>query len=154
MRRIHSPTLAPWLGSVLAILVGTAACTTRSPLPDDDAGDGSPSSDDDASPDDPGDQPTEAGVMFSPCEESSQCAPQEFCVFPQDESGYCTSACNAPTDPSNCEAAPGGQPLTCFDIGLVDGRQVCALDCVSATCPRGMRCEAVATAAGERSICF
>ncbi len=145
----------PMLVSLFALTLGTlAACTTRSPLPDDDSGDDMASTDDSTPMDDPGDQPTARGVMFSPCEESAQCAPQEFCVFPQDESGYCTSACVSPTDPSGCDPAPGDQALTCFDIGLVDGRQVCAIDCGSATCPRGMRCETVATSGGERSICF
>ena len=124
-----------------------AACSSRS-VADDDASA--------ADPDElePGDQPTAPGSMFSPCMQSSECAPQEFCVFPQDEAGYCTSSCLAQTDPSNCDAPPGDQPSTCFDIGLDDGRWVCALDCTDAPCPRGMRCEQVTTAAGDRSLCF
>lgn len=142
--------LLPWLGVLLA-----AACSARS-VDDDGAAGSDESSSSDAPPGElePGDQPTTPGVMFSPCMQSSECAPQEFCVFPQGEAGYCTSACNAPTDPSNCEPPPGDQPPTCFDIGLNDGRQVCALDCADAPCPRGMRCEHVATGDGERSLCF
>lgn len=132
---------------LLALGLG-GACTDRSTT-DDDAGDDAPSGGDEA-----GEQPTAPGAMFSSCQRSSECAPQEFCVFPQDESGYCTSACTSPTDPSNCDPPPGEQSPTCFDIGLDDGRWVCALDCAGAPCPRGMRCESVAAAEGERSICF
>ncbi len=102
----------------------------------------------------PGEQPTAPGAMFSPCMASSECAPQELCVFPQGEAGYCTSACAAPDDPSSCDPPPGDQTPTCFDIGLADGRWVCALDCVDAPCPHGMRCEQVAAGGGERSLCF
>ncbi len=99
-------------------------------------------------------QPPGPGTMFSPCMRSAECLPQEFCVFPQGEMGFCTSACVAPQDPANCDAPPGDQPLACFDIGLEDGRRVCALDCRDAPCPRGMRCEGVTTGDGDRSICF
>jgi hypothetical protein len=127
-----------------------AACSARS-VEDDDAG---AADDPSAGALEPGDQPTAPGSMFSPCMQSSECAPQEFCVFPQGEAGYCTSACTAPTDPSNCDPPPGDQPSACFDIGLDDGRWVCALDCAEAPCPRGMRCEQVTTATGARSLCF
>lgn len=132
---------------LLALGLG-GACTDRSTA-DDGVGDEDPSGGDEA-----GEQPTEPGSMFSPCQQSSECAPQEFCVFPQGESGYCTSACASPSDPSNCDLPPGNQTSTCFDIGLDDGRWVCALECGSASCPRGMRCEPVTAAGGERSICF
>lgn len=135
------------------LLLALAACSSRA-LPDDDVGDEDPTVGPPQGEHEPGDQPSAPGEMYSPCEISAQCPPLEFCVFPQDESGYCTSACVAPTDPSNCAEPPGDQPSTCFDIGLQDGRWVCALDCEDAPCPRGMRCEAVATGAGERSICF
>lgn len=128
-------------------LAGWAACTTREPVPEDDASG-------ETTDDDPGDQPTAPGAMFSSCTDSSQCDPQEFCVFPADETGYCTSACAAPLDTSACDPAPGDQPLACFDIGLADGRVVCAIDCASDECPRGMRCEAVTTASGDALICF
>jgi hypothetical protein len=138
--------LPPLLGVLLA-----SACSSRS-VDDDGAAGSAESSSEEL---EPGDRPTAPGTMFSPCMQSSECAPQEFCVFPQGESGYCTSACTAPTDPaSNCDPPPGDQPPTCFDIGLADGRWVCALDCSSAPCPRGMRCEQVATGEGERSLCF
>ena len=148
--------LAPLLALLLA-----SACSSRSVGDDDDGNDdddaaGSAESSSDSPPGElePGDQPTAPGSMFSPCMQSSECAPQEFCVFPQDEAGYCTSACVAPTDPSSCDPPPGDQPPTCLDIGLPDGRWVCALDCAAAPCPRGMRCEQVATGDGERSLCF
>lgn len=137
--------------ALLLALVLPAACSARS-VADDDASAGDPTTDPDEL--EPGDQPTAPGSMFSPCMQSSECAPQEFCVFPQGEAGYCTSSCLAQTDPSNCDAPPGDQPSTCFDIGLDDGRWVCALDCADAPCPRGMRCEQVTTAAGDRSLCF
>ncbi len=124
------------------------ACSSRS-VADGEAGDSDPSEGLE-----PGEQPSEPGAMFSPCAQSSECAPQEFCVFPQGEAGYCTSACTAPSDPSNCDPPPGDQPAACFDIGLADGRWVCALDCVEAPCPNGMRCEQVVTRDGERSLCF
>lgn len=138
------------LASSTLLAVALAACSSRA-VPDD-AGDDDPTLDP-ADPD-PGDQPAEAGAMFAACTESSQCAPLEFCVFPQDEAGFCTSACAAPTDPTGCDPPPGDQPSTCLDIGLADGRWVCALDCADAPCPRGMRCEQVAAGGGERSICF
>jgi hypothetical protein len=130
-----------------------AACSSRS-VPDDEMGGEDPTAGPPPGELEPGDQPSAPGSMFSPCMQSSECDPQEFCVFPQGEAGYCTSACTAPTDPSNCDAPPGDQPSTCFDIGLADGRWVCALDCADAPCPRGMRCEQVATNDGERSLCF
>lgn len=142
------------LRSVLALGLAPlllVACSDRA-VPSDDMGDESG----DTMSGDPqaGVQPTEPGVMYSPCQRSAECAPLEFCVFPSGESGYCTAACSAPTDPGNCEPPPGDQPQACFDIGLEDGRWVCALDCASAPCPQGMRCEQIETAAGARSICF
>jgi hypothetical protein len=135
--------LVPLLLTVLA-----CACSSRSVEDDDAAGS------DDPGELEPGEQPTAPGSMFSPCMESSECTPQELCVFPQGEAGYCTSACAAPDDPSSCDPPPGDQPPTCFDIGLPDGRWVCALDCADAPCPNGMRCEQVATSEGGRSLCF
>lgn len=148
--------MSRWLPSVLASTLALGwACSSR-PV-DEETGAGSvDDTSDDAMTGTPeaGVQPTEAGAMYSPCERSAQCPPQEFCVFPAGESGYCTSACNAPADPSNCDPAPGDQPQTCFDIGLEDGRWVCALDCASTPCPSGMRCEEIGTTEGARSICF
>lgn len=142
--------LARRLASLLISGLLAAACSSRS-VEDDDA---AASADPTAGELEPGDQPTEPGSMFSACMESSECEPQEFCVFPEGEAGYCTSSCAAPTDPSGCAAPPGDQPPTCFDIGLDDGRWVCALDCAQAPCPRGMRCEQVVTGDGNRSLCF
>lgn len=140
-----------WFSLVLSsALVSGLACSSRA-VDEESAG----------TVDDTGDTMTEAGVqpsapgaMYSPCERSAQCDPLEFCVFPSGESGYCTAACTAPTDPSNCDPPPGDQPQACFDIGLEDGRWVCALDCAGTPCPRGMRCEQIETAGGPRSICF
>lgn len=134
-----------------AVLVASLAlaCSARPVDADDDESAGDTNEIDEA-----GVQPSERGTMYSACERSAECAPLEFCVFPQGESGYCTAACSSPTNPSNCALAPGSQELSCFDIGLADGRQVCALDCASAPCPRGMRCEGVNSGGVARSICF
>jgi hypothetical protein len=104
---------------------------------------------------DPGEQPSQAGAMYSACEAAAQCGELEFCVFPPGEAGYCSAACLSPTDPSGCDPAPGeGAGVSCLDIGIPDGRQVCALDCSQGACPTGMRCEGIETGSGERSICF
>jgi len=92
--------------SLVVLLVLLAACSARS-VDDEGASSGSSADPDEL---DPGDRPTAPGAMFSACMQSSECAPQEFCVFPQGEAGYCTSACTTPTDPGNCEAPPGDQP--------------------------------------------
>jgi hypothetical protein len=136
--------------SLVLLLPLVLACSSRR-VPDDEGGDEDPTV---GSALEPGEQPTAPGAMFSACTLSSECAPLEFCVFPQGEAGYCASACTAPTDPSNCDPPPGDQPSTCFDIGLADGRWVCALDCTEAPCPNGMRCEQVTTGDGQRSLCF
>jgi hypothetical protein len=146
---VPTHSLAPLLVALLALL----ACSSRA-VGDEDAGGSEPTDDDSPGELEPGEQPSAPGSMFSPCTQSSECTPQEFCVFPQGEAGYCTSACAATDDPSNCEPPPGDQPPTCFDIGLDDGRWVCALDCADAPCPTGMRCEQVATGGGERALCF
>jgi len=137
----------------LAFVGALAACSSRA-VPDDDMGDDDPTMGPPPGELQPGDQPSAPGSMFSPCMQSSECAPLELCVFPQGESGFCTGACTAPDDPSACDPPPGDQPSTCLDIGLADGRWVCALDCADAPCPTGMRCEQVAAGGGERSICF
>lgn len=104
---------------------------------------------------DPGERPTGAGAMYSACSTVSMCAPLEFCVFPNREGGYCSGACNG-EDPSPCAPAPGdGAEVSCLDIGVTDGRQVCALDCAHGSCPADMRCEGIETPSGEaRQICF
>ena len=103
---------------------------------------------------DPGVQP-EPGGMYAPCDAVAQCSPYEFCVFPQGEQGFCADACISPDDPEGCDPAPGqGAAVGCLDIGVPDGRWVCALDCNGATCPAGMTCEAVQTPQGPREICF
>ena len=112
--------------------------------------------DDDATPgDDPGSRPMSPGSMYSACTDTSVCMPLEFCVFPQGEAGFCTGACGAGDDASMCDAAPGEDRLpVCMDIGLTDGRTVCALGCDGLSCPRGMRCEEVESASGAQLACF
>lgn len=102
---------------------------------------------------DPGEQPVAPGAMYSPCTASAEC-PDGLCVFPSGEAGFCSAPCAAPTDAGACAPAPGDQTTTCFDIGLPDGRWVCALDCDDVACPTGMRCEQVSAGDGPRSICF
>jgi hypothetical protein len=108
-----------------------------------------------------GAQPMEPGSMYSPCESVSMCHPLEFCVYPrghdgEPEAGFCAGACGAGGDASVCDPAPGTAAWeSCLDIGLGDGREVCALDCGRGrTCPAGMRCEGLRTPSGERYICF
>lgn len=112
--------------------------------------------DDDATPgDDPGSRPMSPGSMYSACTDTSVCMPLEFCVFPQGEAGFCTGACGPGDDASVCDAAPGEDRLpVCMDIGLTDGRTVCALGCDGLSCPRGMRCEEVESASGAQLACF
>jgi hypothetical protein len=102
-----------------------------------------------------GTRPTDAGAMYSACSTVSMCAPLEFCVFPDREGGYCSAACNG-DDASPCAAAPGnGAEVSCLDIGVPDGRQVCALDCTHGSCPANMTCEHIETPSGDaRQICF
>jgi hypothetical protein len=111
--------------------------------------------------DDPAERPSMAGDMYSACSSVSDCRPLEFCIFPRGhdgarEEGYCSAACAAPGNPSTCDPAPGGSAeVSCLDIGIADGREVCALDCGSGrSCPGGMRCEGLATPGGDRYVCF
>lgn len=104
---------------------------------------------------DPGVRPDQPGAMYSACSTVDVCTPLEFCVFPTREGGYCSAACAEPDDPSACAAAPGnGAEVSCLDIGVPDGRWMCALDCSSGPCPQGMRCEAINSPEGARDICF
>ena len=100
---------------------------------------------------DPGEQPSAAGALYSPCTNSSEC-PELLCVFPSGEAGFCSAPCETADDPGRCEPTPGDQPATCLDIGLPV--TACALDCEDAPCPVGMRCERVMSGGDERSICF
>jgi hypothetical protein len=110
--------------------------------------------DSDESGEAPGERPTDPGAMYSACAEVSMCAPLEFCVFPDREGGFCSAAC-AGGEPSACAAAPGsGAEVSCLDIGVPDGRLVCALDCEDGACPANMRCEGIDTPAGARRVCF
>jgi hypothetical protein len=102
-----------------------------------------------------------AGEMYGSCSSVSMCRPLEFCVFPRGhdgelEEGFCADACVAAGNASQCDPAPGVHASeACLDIGLADGREVCALDCGRGRqCPGGMRCEGLMTPAGERYICF
>lgn len=110
---------------------------------------------DDAMQIDPGQRPQAPGSMYSACTDTSVCPPLEFCVFPQGEAGFCTGACGPADDASVCDAAPGDDRIPfCMDIGLTDGRTVCALGCDGLTCPGGMRCEEVEAASGAQLACF
>jgi len=126
---------------------------------EEDGPPGDPSSDpSDPSSDDPippnGSRPSEPGAMYSACRESRGCFPMELCVFPEDESGFCTSRCGEAMAES-CEVVRGADvTIMCLDIDLPDGAPVCALSCADAECPEGMRCEAIGTSDGERHICF
>ena len=129
------------------VLVSALACGPAvSTDGDDDTTDGS---------DDPGVRPETPGAMYSACSTVDECAPLEFCVFPDREGGYCAGACVAVDDPSGCAAAPGsGATPSCVGIGLDDGRRVCGLDCADGACPDGMHCEAIDTPDGARDVCF
>lgn len=102
-----------------------------------------------------GERPRDPGAMYSACAEISMCTPLEFCVFPDREGGYCSSACAGGNDASACAPAPGdGAEPSCLDIGVPDGRLVCALDCAQGDCPADMRCEGIETPTGARRVCF
>lgn len=140
-------------------LAASGGCTDRS-MGLDGGGDSSDESGDDDGelPDDydPGVRPGGRGAMYSVCADQSVCTPQEFCVFPADEAGFCSAACADIDDASNCDPAPDGQARAfCLDIGLPDARRVCAIDCEDGRpCPDGMRCEQVESADDARSVCF
>lgn len=134
----------------VAMLLFTMACTERDML----GGADEVEARDDA--DDPGDQPEGEGVMFASCTDLSQCDPLEFCVFPSGEAGFCSDACAGVDDNAPCDVLPDGMSeATCLDIGVPDGRRVCAIDCEGGReCPRGMRCEEVELGGEARRICF
>jgi hypothetical protein len=145
---------------LLAFGLSLGACTDRD-LSGTDLGDDDGESEDAPEaeiPDDydPGDRPGEPGSMYSVCADSSVCTPLEFCVFPAGEAGFCSDACAGTDDASVCDVAPDGEPRAfCFDIGLPDGRRVCAIDCEGGRdCPRGMRCEEVESAGEATRVCF
>jgi len=142
-------------GPIAAVALALMACGGRQ-IGDTDAIEQQEDEDDDATPgDDPGSRPQSPGSMYSACTDTSVCMPLEFCVFPQGEAGFCTGACGAGDDATVCDAAPGEDRLPfCMDIGLTDGRTVCALGCDGLSCPRGMRCEEVESASGAQLACF
>ena len=139
-------------------LFAAAACTDRGLSGmDGEAGDDPEMDADGETPEgyDPGDRPGEPGSMYSVCADSSVCRPLEFCVFPAEEAGFCSDACAGTDDATVCDVAPDGEARAfCFDIGLPDGRRVCAIDCEGRECPRGMRCEAVESAGEGKRVCF
>ncbi len=106
--------------------------------------------------DDPGERPSEPGQSYSACGDPDECLPMPYCVFPQGEAGFCTQACGSGDDASTCALDPGTTDrVFCLDIGLPDGRTVCALDCADGfPCPEGMRCEGIDTDAGPQQVCF
>jgi len=97
-------------------------------------------------------RPSEAGAMYSECEDPLDCSPLDFCVFLEPDPGYCSTSCAMPED--DCDPAPGGEAdVRCVDVG-VPPAMVCALDCSAGSCPGGMVCKRVDTNDGERKICF
>lgn len=145
--------VAVWMRGGVLLVCGalSLACVGRTVPDDSDA-----PMDEDAPEDEDDVEPRPSDGMYAACSASAQCEPLDFCVFPSDEDGYCTDICSTPDDPSRCDASPGGDASTsCLDIGLASGNRVCALDCSGgASCPGGMRCEAIDTNDGERRICF
>lgn len=94
----------------------------------------------------------EAGEMFAECRAHDDCRPLPYCVFPEDEAGFCTRPCTNGL-PDTCESpGSGSAALDCLDVG--SGQPVCALDCAKGSCPFEMVCQDVATPDGERRICF
>jgi len=97
-------------------------------------------------------RPSEAGAMYSECEDPLDCSPLDFCVFLAPDPGYCSTDCETPE--SDCDPTPGGDAeVRCVDVG-VPSATVCALDCSAGSCPGGMVCKKVETNDGERKICF
>ena len=144
-------------GCLIGCLIGVAPGCGPSVSTDGDGDDtgGDDTGGDDTGSVEPGVQPTALGAMYSACVDVRECVPLSFCVFPPGEGGYCSNACAAPGDPSECAPAPGdGAEVSCLDIREPQGREVCALDCSDGACPEGMRCEGIDTAGGERRICF
>lgn len=147
--RTHSFVQWHWIGT-LALSMAFACGGRNLGDPMDDAQDP-----DSAEASDPGVRPGSRGSMYSACSDTSVCTPHEFCVFPQGEAGYCSAACGPGDDITTCDLAPGeDRDPSCMDIGLPDGRTVCALGCASLTCPGGMRCEEVQSASGAQFACF
>jgi hypothetical protein len=93
--------------------------------------------------------PYAPGEPLGACTDVNDCL-DEWCVHPAGESGFCTYACGGP---DGCPESVGGTATeTCL---LVEGVDVCALDCGSGSCPNGMRCEQIQASNGAaRSICF
>lgn len=151
---------APLRFALVLGLVALHACAGRDISGLDGGGDetGETGEDPEQRPEDydPGDRPGEPGSMYSVCADSSVCTPLEFCVFPAGEAGFCSDACAGMEDASVCDVAPDGEARAfCFDIGLPDGRRVCAIDCENGrACPRGMRCEEVESAGAAKHVCF
>ncbi|RMG95328.1 MAG: hypothetical protein D6705_13950 [Deltaproteobacteria bacterium] len=89
--------------------------------------------------------------MWAPCASQAECMDAPICVYPADESGFCTQSCETVADCPEAYAPPSNP--TCVDLG--DELPMCALDCSGgAGCPPQMRCTAVATPGGERKLCF
>lgn len=95
--------------------------------------------------------PAGTGLIYAPCRTSVDCDLSELCVFPEDESGFCTQRCTRPNDASDC----GDEfAVFCLDIGLPDDDRVCAVSCGNVPCPSDMRCEDIETSDGARAVCF
>ena len=89
--------------------------------------------------------------MWAACEMQRECGDVPICVFPADEAGFCTDACEVADDCPPAYAEGGS--VVCVDVG--DTQPVCALDCGGGRgCPAGMRCEEIGLPAGARKLCF
>ncbi len=104
---------------------------------------------------DPGEQPEDFGVMYSPCATSRHCLPQEYCVHLPNEVGYCSSSCDPEGQLDECDGPPGEHIPACFLVGIADdGPVVCGLDCDALPCPHGMTCQLVHSGQTRRRMCF
>ncbi len=108
--------------------------------------------DEDASVDDSGSTGQDA-EPYGRCTQASSCFLANTgiaCIAPGDGSeGFCAAGC---IDASECPEGPSGHPPSCEDLS--GQGPVCHLACESTSCPDGMTCRQLATAAGARSICF
>lgn len=90
---------------------------------------------------------------YGPCTLASSCflaGAGDACISAGDGSGgFCAASC---TEVSACPEPPAGATPGCEDLSGMG--PVCFLDCEAGMCPDGMTCRAIATAAGEQSICF
>ena len=96
-------------------------------------------------------RPDDPGAMYSSCEEPEDCYPLEYCLHPEGESGFCTDVCSDENSSDECEPLADANVICAWVDGVLPS---CAISCAKASCPVGMRCEAVATLSGDRKLCF